>query len=533
MTSIKSIAGPGLALLITLGAISVQADVNPAALFTDNMVIQQQADAAIWGWADPGEEVVVTASWGSSATALTSSDGKWFLTLTTPAAKRGGAQSYTLSFKGNNRVEVENVLVGEVWLASGQSNMAFTIDMLKLDDEQLGNCDLPLIREYTVQKNPTPELAADTVGHWKIASKETIGNFSGTAWFFARTIHQSLNVPIGIINSSWGGTPIESWISKESQESHAATQQRIAEMDRWAANFSLEESQQRYEAALAKWEMDKAEAVRQNTEFKQRKPRLMTRSSRLHRYPGNLYAGMIHPLVPFSIKGTIWYQGEANSHSVEQAEFYQTQLTELITSWRNDWHDTEMPFYVVQLANYRSPQVDPVEHEQFWPVTRESMRKVTGSLAHTGMAVAIDIGDAENIHPKNKWELGRRLALLALHNDYGHKLVPSGPLFKSYSIEGDSILIDFDHKGAGLAAKGGTQLHGFAIAGDYGKYIWADAKIVTRSTGWKFWQKQQMIQVRSPLVSDPKSVKYGWADNPDTINLYNEEGLPASPFSTD
>ncbi len=221
----------------------------------------------------------------------------------------------------------------------------------------------------------------------------------------------------------------------------------------------------------------------------------MTRSSRLHRYPGNLYAGMIHPLKPYSIKGAIWYQGEANSRSVDQAEFYQRQLTELISSWRYDWHDAEMPFYIVQLANYRSPQVNPVENDQFWPITRESMRKVTGSVTHTGMTVAIDIGDAENIHPKNKWELGRRLALLALYNDYGHELVPSGPLFKSFTIEGDSILIDFDHKGTGLLAKGDTQLHGFAIAGDDGKY--------------------------------------GWADNPDTINLYNKEGLPASPFSTD
>lgn len=259
----------------------------------------------------------------------------------------------------------------------------------------------------------------------------------------------------------------------------------------------------------------------------------MTEADQLTRYPGNLYKRMIQPLVPYNIKGTIWYQGEANSHTAEQARFYERQLTDLILSWRNDWQDAEMPFYVVQLASFHSPQLNPVEHEQYWPITRESMRRATDKLDHTGMAVAIDIGDAERIHPKNKKDVGGRLALLALHNDYGYDLVPSGPSFESFSIEGDSILLNFNHKGSGLVAKGDSKLKGFAIAGDDGKYVWAEAKIVTRSNGWKFWQKQELVEVSSPEVSAPKSVKYGWADNPDSINLYNKEGLPASPFSTD
>jgi sialate O-acetylesterase len=497
------------------------------------MVLQQQADVAIWGRGEPGEKVSLSASWGETSTTVTDNNGKWSLTLQTPKARPGNAQSHTLSLEGNNRINIENVLLGEVWLASGQSNMEWKIKQLKLSAKQLGDSKQPLIREYRVTRNATSVPALDTQGHWKAASGETIGDFAATSWFFAYYLHQALDVPIGIINSSWGGTPIESWLSRQAQSAHEPTQAMIASMDRWLKNYDPTKSQQKFESDLAKWQEQKAEAERQGLEFSLRKPRLATPESRAHRYPGNLYAGMIYPLKPYTIKGAIWYQGEANSHSTDQAMFYEQQLTDLINSWRNDWQYTQMPFYVVQLANFRAPQIMPVEAEQFWPVTRESMRKTTGKLAHTGMAVAIDIGEAKNIHPKNKREVGRRLALLALHDDYGHDIVPSGPLFRSHVVEGDKIFLDFDYKGSGLVAKGDERLRGFAIAGDDGKYVWAEAEIVTRSTGLNGGQKQQVIQVHSPQIANPKSVKYGWADNPDAINLYNKEGLPASPFSTD
>lgn len=532
MVHTKSGVIPGLLLMFVLCTSALQADVRPAALFVDNMVIQQQSDAAVWGLADPGEKITVSASWGERATTVTDDTGKWSLTLQTPAAIPGSAQAYTLSFEGNNRIDVENVLVGEVWLASGQSNMDRTITTLDLGNEQIGNSELPLIREYKVPRESWfPD--EDTMERWKVSSSETVGDFSATAWFFARDLYQTLNVPIGIVNSSWGAKPIEAFFSKEAQQTHAATQLSIIEMDRWFENYDAGENQKHYDASLARWKEDQAEAASNNLEFKKRKPRLITPAMRLARYPGHLYKRMVQPLQPFNIKGVIWYQGEANSHSVEAAEFYQTQLTALINNWRADWKDTKLPFYVAQLAAYRSPQVEPVEHDQFWPVTRDSMRKVTGTLPHTGLAVTIDIGDAEDIHPINKWDVGHRLALLALHNDYGHKVVSSGPLFKSFTIEGDSVLIDFDHKGTGLIAKDNTKLRGFAIAGNDGKYVWAEAKIISRSNGWKFWQKQQFVEVSSPKINAPKSVNYGWADNPDSINLYNKEGLPASPFSTD
>ena len=513
------------------------AEVIPANLFTDNMVIQQQTDAAIWGQADVGEKVTVSASWGESASAITNDNGKWLVKLATPSVTTHSTNSYSLTFQGDSfpgkKLEVHNVAVGEVWLASGQSNMAFTIKKLKLTDQQRGEIELPLIRNYSVELNASSELATDTKGHWLSASKQTIADFSGTAFFFARHLHENLNVPIGIINSSWGGTPIESWLSKSAQQSHVVTQKKIVEMDKWNKNYTLEKAQTVYGKALTKWQKNRETAKQQNKKFKQRKPKLITPEARAHRYPGNLYAGMIHPVKPYSIKGAIWYQGEANSHSVEQATFYQTQLTQLITSWRNDWNNENMPFYVVQLANYRIAQVNPVETKQYWPVNRESMRKVVESVPNTGMAVAIDIGDANNIHPQNKMELGRRLALQTLANDYNKDVVPSGPLYRTYEIEGDSIILDFDYKGSGLAIKGSEQLQGFAIAGADGNYVWADANIITRRNGWKFWQEKQLVQVHSKLVNQPKSVKYGWADNPNKINLYNKDGLPASPFSTE
>lgn len=496
----RKFAAPGLLLLACLSTSTASADVSPAKLFAENMVIQQQTDAAIWGSADPGEAVTVSASWGESATTVADSNGEWLLTLQTPDAIPGSAHSYTLSFKGNNQIDFENVLVGEVWLASGQSNMDRTITSLDLSDEQVGDSNVPLIREYKVYRESWFP-ADDTMDRWKIASNASTGDFSATAWFFARHLHRALDIPIGIVNSSWGGKPIEAFFSREAQESHALTHAKVAELDGRMENQVSEDSD--------------------------------ARRALLHRYPGSIYTRMIRPLQPYSLKGTIWYQGEANSNSAEAAIFYERQLTDLILNWRNDWHDAQMPFYVVQLASFRSPQVNPVEHDQYWPITRESIRKVTGNLDHTGMAVTIDIGTADDIHPRNKMEVGRRLALLALHNDYEHELVPSGPLFKSFTIEGGGVLLDFDHKGAGLVAQDSSQLSGFAIAGNDGEYVWAEANIVTRSNGRKLWQEQQFVQVQSPLVESPVSVKYGWADNPITINLYNEEGLPASPFSTD
>ncbi len=525
-----------LLLIMAASSANVYADVKPANLFTDNMVIQQQANAAIWGWAEPGEKVTVSATWGESKSTVTDDNGYWLLQLKTPKASND--KTYAITFKGNNQINVENVLVGEVWLASGQSNMQWPVKGSSLPKEQRAQLDTSLIREYSVERTFKTEPASEVTGAWHLALGSAKEQFSATAFYFAHHLQQNLDVPIGIIHSSWGGTPIESWLAKEVQADHQPTQQSIAKVDDLLKNFDDKVAEKKHQAMLAKWQKAKQQAKQQHKVFTWKRPKRWTKANRLSKYPSNLYNGMINPLKPYTLKGTIWYQGEGNAHAIEQAKFYQTQLTALITSWREDFNNPDMPFYVVQLANFRAPQENPVEAKQYWPITRDSMRKATDNINNAGMAVAIDIGEAKNIHPKNKMEVGRRLALQALKNDYGYDIVAAGPLYKSFEIEDNAILIDFNHKGSGLMVNNTTQgnksekLQGFAIAGEDGKYVWADAEIISQTNGWKFWQSEQIVKVHSPKIKAPKSVKYGWADNPTTINLYNEEGLPASPFST-
>lgn len=513
---------------VALTSLSTFAEVKPATLFTDNMVIQQQTDAAIWGWAEPEEKVTVSASWGDSVTVTADKLGKWQTTLATPNAKKNKPTPYTIEFKATNTVTINNVLVGEVWLASGQSNMAFTVKALKLAKEQVGATNFPQIREFTVKKNASKSLAEDVVGKWVVANENSVLNFSATAYFFARELHSTLGLPVGIVNSSWGGTPIESWLSTSAQSQHKETQESIAKQDKWAAKYNDEQQQEAYQVKLKKWKSDWKIAKEQGVKLKQRKPKKPQHPHTTQRYPSNLYNGMISPLKPYAITGVLWYQGEANSKSVAKGNFYQMQLTSLINTYRADWNNADLPFYAVQLANFRKSQVNPVETEQYWPNTRESMRRATQVLEHADIAVAIDIGAADNIHPQNKMELGRRLSLLALKNEYNQDVVSSGPSYQSAEVVGSTIKLKFTEVGSGLTTDNGKPLTGFAIAGADGNYVWAEAKVLPSITN-----NTQYIEVSSTAVSEPKSVKYGWADNPSSINLYNKEGLPASPFSSD
>ncbi|MDG2392952.1 MAG: sialate O-acetylesterase [Thalassotalea sp.] len=301
----------------------------------------------------------------------------------------------------------------------------------------------------------------------------------------------------------------------------------MAKLDKWAANYNDEQQQAKYQEKLSKWKADRKQAKDTGNKFKQKKPKQPQHPHTTQRYPSNLYNGMINPLIPYAIKGVLWYQGEANSKSVAKGNFYQTQLTSLINTYRADWNNADLTFYAVQLANFKKPQVNPVETEQYWPNTRESMRRATQALDHADIAVAIDIGAADNIHPQNKMELGRRLSLLALKNEYNKNVVSSGPSYQSAEVVGSTIKLKFTEVGSGLTTNNGKPLTGFAIAGSDGNYVWAEAKVLP---GVK--DNTQFIEVSSSKVSAPKSVKYGWADNPSSINLYNKEGLPASPFSS-
>ncbi len=351
-----------------------------------------------------------------------------------------------------------------------------------------------------------------------MCSPKTVGGFSATAYFFGRELHKQLKVPVGLINSSVGGTPIQSWTGVKAQQRVPQLAPMIESLKRSIAAYDPEAAKQRYEKQLAEWKeaANTAKDHAQRDALNRRKPRPPQDPRLSQGSPGRLFNGMIAPLAPYAIRGAIWYQGEANAGGWK---LYGLQLRTMIAEWRALWNEGAFPFLFVQLPNFLAPQQKPGDPGG-WALIREQFLK-TLSLAYTGMAVTIDVGEAKDIHPKNKQEVGRRLAQWALAKTYHKDVVASGPLYKSRRCDGDKIVVEFDYVDGGLAVRNGDQLKGFAIAGADKKYVWADAKIVGRT-----------VVVSSPDVETPAAVRYAWANNPE-CNLINKAGLPASPFRTD
>ena len=480
-------------------ATQVSADVKLPAIFSNHMVLQAGVNAPVWGWADAGEEVTVTIA-GQTKKVTTGKDGKWMVKLDTLQA---GAP-VTLTVKGKNSIEIADVLVGDVWLCSGQSNMAMSVNGAKDFEKEKPAANFPNIRTFT--------------GAWTVCSSNTVGWFSATAYFFGREIHQKTGVSIGLINSSVGGTPIEAWTSLEAQLAQPALRPAIdahaKDIASAQAMWNPEQVQADYEKQLVTWK----EAVVKAKADGKPEPRQPVKliEPRLQTDPrAGLFNSKIAPLIPYALRGAIWYQGEANASA---GKLYGMQLATLIQDWRTRW-GSEFPFAWVQLPEYMGVQTVPVE-ESGWALVREGMLQ-TLKLPHTGMAIALGTGEAGNIHPKNKQEVGRRLALWALATVYGQKDVASGPLPAGHKVTGDEVVLSFTHTNGGLVAKGG-ELKGFAIAGADHKWIWANAKLAGDT-----------VIVSHPDVKSPVVVRYAWANNPAEANLYNGAGLPASPFRTD
>ena len=512
-------------MIAAAGAVTVtmaMADVKPAGLFVDNMVIQRETKAPVWGWADAGEKVTVTGNWGASATTTAGNDGKWMVKLKTP--KAGGP--HTITLKGNNTIELKNVLSGDVWLCSGQSNMAWPVSKSTDPAEDIAKANYPQIRSFMVKRNPALAEADDCVGEWAVCSPKTVGNFSATAYFTGRELHKNLNVPIGLLTTCWGGTCVETWTPWSDQADDTFAQARRAPLDEAAKGYTPEKAQATYKTQLARWKKKVAEA-KGNKEGKRgrapRKPSIKGYPRLNQNYPGNLYNGMIHPLVPFAVKGAIWYQGESNTRVMAQAVHYRVQLARMVSSWRKAWGQS-IPFYAVQLPNFKNPQMNPVETNNVWPMIRESFVHAANYTPDIFTCTMIDVGESNNIHPRNKQDVGRRMASTILNKTYAKK-TPTTPLMKSFKVEGDKVIITFDYMGSGLMAKGG-ELKTFAIAGADKKFVWADAKIVTKDG-------IDCIVVSSSDMKKPVAVRYAWADNPAECNLYSKEGFPASPFRTD
>ena len=649
----------GLLILLTLFlwwlcVCPALADVRLPHIIGSNMVLQREMPIPIWGWADPCEKVTVKGNWQWlwEVSGTADKEGNWKVQL--PAAKAGGPHKLTVS--GKNRIEISNILIGEVWVCSGQSNMHFALNRAFGGRETAKKADYPKIRLFTVPVSYSLEPQADMPSKWQVCSPKTAGEFSAVGFFFGLKLHNELNVPIGLIDSAVGGTAAELWTPEDSLRDQPVLSPIL---DRWdkvdnktkqlytdGMNFDLQFDNFRfipkaskdkelvlddfedadlvnkmngqwisesfdtvdnaaidlidqgsngtdyairltglmnvgevfrlsasfnpdgdpvdlsdyqairfdargngfyrfffiqptiddwddYSAKVIKASPDREQITINFSDLKQAgwgvqkpftpdqlnkanfMPTMSISKWGLPRPPGSLYNGMISPIVPFSVRGVIWYQGESNA---ERAYQYRTVLPTMISGWRNVWGQGDFPFLVVQLANFKQKKELPAEDD--WAELREAQLMAL-DIPNTGLAVTIDIGNALDVHPKNKKDVGHRLALWALGTTYGKDIVYSGPLYDSMEIINDRIKLKFKHTGTGLVAKGDSKLKGFAIAGADRKFYWANAEI-----------NGNTVVVYSEKVPKPVAVRYGWSANPD-CNLYNSELLPASPFRTD
>lgn len=621
----------------------VRADVKTARIFGSDMVMQEGIENPVWGWAEKKETITVSLA-GKTVKTKADSDGKWMVKL--PSMDYGGPYSMTIKGK-KDIIEFTNVMVGEVWFCSGQSNMEFPVNRVINANEEMANADYPDIRLFTVPKKIAQYPLSDLQkGEWTVCSPQTIPNFSAVGYFFGREIQQEMNVAVGLIHSSWGGTNAEAWTSPATIEKNADLSGKLEELQKidfanygktekekikkklgafptgydglkrgynqwnfddsawktvyaprfWEEQgyenmdgvawyrkaFELTEEQASQELTLYLAKIDDKDicwvngvevgtttmrsldriykvpptalragkniiAIRITDErdnggiygnpedvfaksgkskinlsgewkikFTQVKGPLF--EIRPNDYPTQLFNAMVHPVLPYGIKGIIWYQGEAN---VPRAKQYREVFSNMIIDWRNHWGKDDLPFLWVQLANYLKPAEQPRESD--WAELREAQAMAL-KLPYTGMASAIDIGEAEDIHPGNKQDVGKRLALNALKIAYNHDVVCSGPTYKSMRIEGQKVYISFDNipNGWKVNNKYGY-VNGFSVAGDDKKFYWAKAEVLSDNT----------IVLYSGKVLHPVAVRYAWSNNPGDLNLYNKENLPANPFRTD
>lgn len=516
-----------LGLLLTAG--HLLAVPSLPGFFTDNMVLQRDTEVPLWGWADPGEKIIASFA-GQSVTATAGADGTWSLKLAPISASSEG-QTLTISSAeaGPDAAQkLANIVVGDVWLCSGQSNMEWNLNAVQNSQMEAAAADYPLIRHMKVQHLAGDSTTNDLKSRWEICSPVTARGFTAVGYFFARHLHRELGVPVGLIGSNWGGTKIEPWTPPEGFRLVPELAALSAMVD--ATLVSTPQGRAAHLKALAgvsAW-LPVAEAAVKQGIAPPPQPALPTTGAS-HQSPTRIYNRMIHPLIPYAIRGAIWYQGESNGG--EGISYYHKKQA-MIGGWRQLWKQGDFPFYFVQLANFGMPTDDPAGGDGYARI--RDAQKAALAIPNTGMAVIIDIGEARNIHPRNKQDVGLRLALWALANEYGRSdLVYSGPLYRSHMVEGGAIRITFDHIGSGLMVGKKTglepavedaagKLNRFAVAGADRKWHWAEAVIEGDS-----------VLVSSPAVPEPVAVRYAFSHNPAGCNLYNREGLPASPFRTD
>ncbi len=466
-----------------------------SAMFSCNMVLQRNEKIKIWGKDTPGQ--LVKAEFNNvKAEAKADENGKFLITM--ESQKAGGP--YTLKVSGSTPMELKNVMVGDVWFCSGQSNMGMQVYKTLNAEKEIAAANYPNIRLFTVARRMELAPIDDLSGKWDVCTPATVKNFSAAAYYFARELRKDIKVPIGLINCSWGGTMAEAWMSLKA----------IAAMPEFEATRKTEYAEFKdIEKEYNKWDDIRRQFKKENKD----KSDLPKRPRKPHCVSSVLFNAMVAPTLNFPIRGVIWCQGESNARN---AEFYEKIFKNLILDWRKAKNFPDMPFYYVQSANYRERQAEPSESS--WSTIREAQRK-TLELPNTGMAVAIDIGEANDIHPKNKQDVGRRLARIAMNKIYGKpSLEYSGPVIEKADFTNSGITLTFSHCKGGLEAKDGT-VKGFALRGPGGEWKWADKAEIS----------DKKVTLSSQAIPAPDAVRYGWAMNPD-CTLYNKSGLPASPF---
>ncbi|PYS89171.1 MAG: sialate O-acetylesterase [Acidobacteria bacterium] len=495
--------------IVLMARATALADVWLPDVIASSMVLQQKQAVPIWGSAEPGEAVTVTFG-RIKKTVVADANGKWRVDLGKLFAN---SSPQTITIGGKNTIVLKDILVGEVWLVAGQSNMQRLLRETDNGEAVQAAANDPNIRLFNVSRQVAFKHAQGKLAEWAACTPESVKEFSAAGYYFGVELAKELKVPIGLINSSFGGSQAEAWTPTEyllANPDLKATVERTKIWDEERPRVRVE-----YDAAIKKWreDSDKQRAAGARPSPSPAVPDAL----REYRIASSIYDRMIAPLIPFAIKGAIWYQGESNEARAEQ---YNILLPTMIRSWRERWGMADMPFGIIQLPNYR--QIKPEPEEAPWSFIREAQRRTAATDRNTGLIVIIDIGEASDIHPKNKLDVGKRMARWAFKDVYGLKLV-NAPVLVRADEKGGKVVLTYDGVGTGLRIRKGDKLEEFAIAGEDKKWYWADAKIVGKNR----------IEVSSPQVKAPKAVRYAFNSNPRNPNLTNDSGLPASPFRTD
>ena len=480
----------------------VLGELKMSPIFGDSMVVQRDKPIHVWGWTAAGTDVRVEMA-GHVGSAKADDQGRFDVTLDPLPA--GGPHQMVV--QADEAKTFADVLVGEVWVCSGQSNMAWPVASANDPDLESLSANFPNLRLISVPQVGSQEPLNDFDGKWQACTPNTVKDFSAVGYFFGRQLHQTLDVPVGLVDNAWGGSAAEAWVRKDILEQSGKYDELLEKWKNTAKTYNHDDAVAKWKQRVAKWEVEK----------KGPKPRAPRDPLAGQHRPANLYNGVLHPILGYTIRGAIWYQGESNAGRAYQ---YRDLFPLMIQSWRDEWGQGDFPFYWVQLADFRSEVAEPAESD--WAELREAQTMTLTKLPNTGQAVITDLGEASDIHPRNKQDVAKRLARWALAKDYGIDIVHQSPTFESMEVSGGKAVLRFDHVGRGLDTFDVKEPIGFAIAGEDKVFVDAQARIVGKG----------MIEVWNDRVAMPVAVRYAWADNP-ICNVQSADGLPMTPFRTD